>query len=112
MIVTLETNVKCPSCSHPIRFVAVATIRVNKRSMRTVGGIILGALEDWKCPGCREVIPRDMPMDREPYRVAAKDAAKVAAYRLKKWGVEDGGAIVERVRPETAATREGQEAAA
>ena len=105
MIVTLETHVKCPSCSHPIRFIGVATIRVNKRSARTVGnGIILGALEDWKCPGCREVIPRDMPMDREPYRVADKDAARVAEYRNRRWGIEDGGVLVERVRSETAAT--------
>jgi hypothetical protein len=106
VIVTLETHVKCPSCSHPIRFIGVATIRVNKRSARTVDGIILGAFEDWRCPGCREVIPRDMPMDREPYRVADKDAVKVAAYRKRRWGIEDGGAIVERVRSETAATRD------
>ena len=111
MIVTLETNVSCPSCRHPIRFVAVATIRVNKRSARTAGnGIILGAFEDWRCPQCREEIPRDGALDREPYRLAAEDAVKVAAYRKRRWGIEDGGAIVERVRSErvrseTAATR-------
>jgi len=106
VIVTLETNVKCPKCQHPIRFIAVATVRVNKRSLRTVGsGIILGAFEDWRCPGCREVIPRDGALDREPYRVAEKDAVKVAAYRLKRWGIEDDGVLVERVRSETAATR-------
>lgn len=105
MIVTLETHVKCPSCSHPIRFIAVATIRVNKRSMRTVGsGVILGAFEDWRCPGCREVIPRDMPLDREPYRVAEKDVVRVAEYRWGKWGIEGGGVLVERVQPGKAAT--------
>ena len=98
MIVTLETHVKCPACQHPIRFIAVATIRVNKRSARTVGGgIILGAFEDWRCPGCREVIPRDKPLDREPYKLSEEDAAKVAEYRKRKWGVEDDGVAVERV---------------
>jgi hypothetical protein len=56
--------------------------------------------------GCREVIPRDMPLDREPYRLKAEDAAKVAAYRLRKWGIEGDGVLVERVATsETAATR-------
>ena len=106
MIVTLETHVKCPSCSHPIRFIGVATIRVNKRSARTVDGIILGAFEASRCPSCREVLPRDMPLDREPYRLKAEDAARVAAYRLRRWGVEDDGAVlVERVRSETSAAR-------
>ena len=99
MIVTLETHVKCPACGHPIGFFAVATVRINKRSLRTVGGVTLGAFEDWKCPGCREVIPRDMTFDREPYRLAAGDAAKVAEYRRKKWGIEDDGAAATRLIP-------------
>ena len=97
MIVMLETKVKCPACTYPIRFAAVATVRINKRSLRTVGGVTLGAFEDWKCPGCREVIPRDGTLDREPYRLADEDAVKVAEYRRKKWGIEDDGANVERV---------------
>ena len=97
MIVMLETSVKCPACTRPIRFVAVATVRINKRSMRTVGGVTLGAFEDWKCPGCREVIPRDGALDREPYRLADEDAARVAEYRRKKWDIEGDGANVERV---------------
>jgi hypothetical protein len=106
MIVTLETSVSCPSCRHPIRFVAVATIRVNKRSARTVGnGIILGAFEDHRCPQCRKEIPQTGALDREPYRLVPEDAAKVAAYRKRKWGIEGDGAIVERVRSETSAAR-------
>ncbi len=96
--VTLETNASCPSCGHKIRFIAVATVRVNKRSIRTVGnGTVLGAFEDWKCPGCREPVPRDGALDREPYRLSDEDAAKVAEYRRKKWGIEGDGVSVERV---------------
>jgi len=101
VFVALETRVTCPSCSHGIRFTAFATVRVNKRSLRTTGGgTVLGAYEDWKCPGCREVIPRDRPLDREPYRLADEDAAKVAEYRKRKWGIEGDGASVERVTAE------------
>jgi len=105
MIVTFETRVQCPSCAHPIRFIAVATVRINRRSMRTVS-VTLGAFEDWKCPGCREVIPRDGALDREPYRLLAKDEARVAEYRKRRWGVEGDEVAVGRVRSETAATRE------
>ena len=98
MFVALETRVTCPSCSYKIRFTAFATVRVNKRTLRTTGsGVMLGAYEDWKCPGCREVIPRDKPLDREPYRLSDEDAVKVAEYRRRKWGIEGDGANVERV---------------
>lgn len=97
MTVTLETNVTCPACSHPVRFIAVATVRVNKRSLRVTDGTLLGAFEDWRCPGCREEIPRDRPLDREPYRLSEGDAEKVAEYRRAKWGIEGDGASVERV---------------
>ena len=100
MIVALQSNVSCPNCSHKIRYVAVTTIRVNRRSIRATGtGMMIGAFEDWKCPGCREEIPRDRPLDREPYTLVPEDAAKVAAYRLAKWGIESSGADVERVSP-------------
>lgn len=96
--VTLETRVSCPSCGHKIRFFAVATVRINKRSMRTRDGVILGAFESRCCPGCGKDIPRDGALDREPYRLAEKDAARVAEYRLRRWGVEPGdGVNVERV---------------
>ena len=36
-------------------------------------------------------------VERTPYRLAEGDAAKVAEYRRKKWGIEDDGAAVERV---------------
>ena len=109
MIVNLETRVTCPApgCGHKIRYTSVAAIRVNKRSLRTTdtGGRI-GWLEHWRCPGCGEVLPRDL-LDREPYKLSGEDAAKVAAYRLAKWGIEDGGVNVERVAgSETAATEE------
>ena len=98
MIVALQTKVSCPSCGHKIRYVAVATVRVNRRSVRATGsGDMIGALEDWRCPGCREEVPRDKPLDREPYVVVPDDAVKIAAYRKAKWGIESTGADVERV---------------
>ena len=98
MTVTLETRVFCPKCHHPIRYFAIATVRINKRSLRTIGnGGRIGWLEDWKCPECREVLPRDVPLDREPYRLAAKDAERVAEYRKRRFGIEDDGVAVERV---------------
>lgn len=98
LTVTLETNVTCPSCSHPVRFFAIATVRVNKRSLRVTGnGVMLGAFEDWRCPGCREEIPRDRPLNREPYRLSAEDAENVAEYRKRKWGIEGDGVSAERV---------------
>jgi hypothetical protein len=98
VIVALWTNVLCPSCSAPIRYFTVATVRVNRRSLRETGsGGKIGAFEDWKCPKCREEIPRDRPLDREPYRLSAEDAAKVAAYRKAKWGIEDSGEALEKV---------------
>jgi ribosomal protein S27E len=100
VIVALQTLVTCPACGHKIRYTAVATVRVNRRSIRATGnGGMIGMFEDWKCPGCREEIPRDRPLDREPYTVVPEDAVKVAAYRLAKWGIESTGADVERVTP-------------
>jgi hypothetical protein len=96
MIVTLETHVSCPDCTRKIRFIAVVTVRVNKRSIRATGSdFMLGAFEDHRCPSCRAEIPRDRPLDREPYRLAAEDAVKVAAYRKAKWGIEGDGATTE-----------------
>ena len=98
MIVALETHVFCPACKHPVRFFAVATVRINKRSIRTVGDApLLGAFEDWRCPACREEIPRDRPLDCEPYRLAEEDAVKVAEYRKRRWGIEGDGASAEKV---------------
>lgn len=101
--VTLETAYPCP-CGHRIRAIMTATVRINKRSMRTVGSV-LGFIEHHHCPECGAEVPR-RDVEREPYRLKADDAAKVAEYRLKKWGIEDDGANVERVAAsETAATR-------
>lgn len=57
----------------------------------------IGAFEHWECPGCGEELPRDRPLDREPFRLAEEDAKRVAEYRRKKWGIEDDGVNVERV---------------
>lgn len=96
LTVTLETSVTCPSCGHKIPGFLFTTVRVNRRSVRVTGkGRMLGAFED--CPGCREEIPRDRPLEREPYRLSEEDAEKVAEYRKAKWGIEGDGVSVEQV---------------
>lgn len=97
MTVTLWTNVSCPGCGHKIRFFEIATVRVNKKSLRTTDGVRLGAFEHTHCPGCGQEIPRDGALDREPFRLDEEDAKRVAEYRLRKWGVEDDGVNVERI---------------
>ena len=98
MIVSLETRTPCQGdgCSRPIRMIMTATVVINKRSMRTTGTLI-GAFEFIRCPDCGTEVQRGGEIPREPYRLVAEDAVKVAEYRKRKWGVEDTGAAVERV---------------
>lgn len=94
MTVTLETAIPC-KCGHKIRAVMTATVRVNRRSMRTIGPM-LGFIEHTHCPECGTEVPRG-DVEREPYRLAAKDAARVAEHRKRRWGIEGDGVLVERV---------------
>jgi hypothetical protein len=85
MQVTLETHVLCP-CGARIRTIMVATVRVNRRSMRTIGPMI-GFLDHTQCPQCgAEIVRGEMP--REAYRLMPDDAAKIAEYRRAKWGID------------------------
>jgi hypothetical protein len=94
----MESSVACTGdgCGRAIRLIMTATVVVNKRSLRTVG-IILGGFEHTRCPDCGTEVPRSGVVPREPYRLMPDDAAKVAAYRRRRWGVEDTGENVERV---------------
>jgi DNA-directed RNA polymerase subunit RPC12/RpoP len=94
MTVTLETAYPCP-CGHRIRAIMTATVRVNKRSLRTLG-VMLGFIEHHHCPECGAEVPREH-VEREPYRLAAKDAERVAEYRKRRFGIDDDGVAVERV---------------
>lgn len=98
MIVSMESSVACTGdgCGRSIRLIMTATVAVNKKSMRTVG-TLLGGFEFNRCPDCGTEVPRSGVVPREPYRLMPDDAAKVAAYRRRKWGVEDTGENVERV---------------
>ncbi len=95
MIVSLRSAIACPSCGYRVEVFMTATVRVNKRSMRTTGPL-LGFVRHTHCPECGAEIPRG-DVEREPYRLVPGDAEKVAEYRRKKWGVEDDGVNVERV---------------
>lgn len=98
MIVSLRTHSPCPQCGYRVRVFMTATVRVNKRSMRTTGPMI-GFIEHTHCPECGTEIrrPGRDGIDREAYRLSDEDAAKVAEYRKRRWGIEDSGEAVERV---------------
>lgn len=84
MFVTMEGRTSCLFCGCRLRVLRFASVRVNRRSLRETG-VSLTAAVDLPCPECgaREtgsVIPADT------WRLEPGDAAKVAAYRERRWG--------------------------
>lgn len=95
MFVALLAATPCPLCAYRVEILMTGTARVNKRSLR-VSGPLLGAFRFTRCPECGTDVASDSMRPRSPYVLAPKDAAKVAAYRLRKWGVADEpGPLVE-----------------
>jgi hypothetical protein len=73
----------------------MGTGRINKCSLR-ITGPLLGALRFTRCPECGSDVRSDGLAPRSAYRLVPEDAAKVAAYRMRKWGVESHvGELVE-----------------
>lgn len=73
----------------------MGTARINKRSLR-VSGPLLGAFRFTRCPECGWDVCSDSMRPRSAYVLAPEDAAKLAEYRMRKWGVESPlGALVE-----------------
>jgi len=95
MFVALECTIPCGLCGCRVQAFMMGTARVNKRSLR-VTGPLLGALRFPSCPECGTDIRSDGLVPRSAYRLCPEDAAKVAAYRMRKWGVESHvGELVE-----------------
>lgn len=81
MMVTFRTEGPPCACGLRPRGVEVASVRVNKRSLRATG-FCLGAMP-WRCDECR------LPLDRTRRirELDPADAVRVAAYRQRRWPV-------------------------
>lgn len=78
-MVTFRTEGPACSCGLRPRGIEVATVRVNRRSLRTLWTI--GAAP-WRCDECR--LPAgDNPVTRR--WLDPPDAARVVAYRARRW---------------------------
>lgn len=80
MMVALVARYPCTPCGYLLKTLLVPSMRINKRSMRSVG-ISIG-IADRACPECGA--STSLP-DRPVYRLTADSAAQVAAYRLRRW---------------------------
>jgi hypothetical protein len=96
MTVTLKASSPC-LCGYLIPLVMVATVRINRRSMRSTGPMI-GASAYNQCPECGTPVQRGGARPRTPYVLVPEDEVKVAEYRRRKWGDEAArGSTRERV---------------
>lgn len=79
MTVTLEARMPCTVCGYRLRVIITGSARVNKRSLRLSHTL---SASDRECPECGEPVWQ-IAWDRA--RLRPEDAAKVEAYRLRKW---------------------------
>lgn len=79
-MITLVAMSPCGLCGYVRQGFAVSTVRINKRSMRSYGSNL--SMFPEKCMECGWVSPWP---PRFAVRAAADDAAKINAYRLRKW---------------------------
>lgn len=79
MMLTFHTEGPPCSCGLRPRGVEVASVRVNKLTLRTTGYSV-GAMP-WRCSECR------LPLEQVVQRMWLDpgDAAKVTAYRARRW---------------------------
>lgn len=93
MFVALEARTPCLLCACQVRILAFGSARVNKRSLRVSGPLLITL--DHHCPECW-TSTQGSSVPRSAYRLCPEDEAKVIAYRQRKWGVSDGtGPLVE-----------------
>lgn len=70
----------CPMCGYRNVGILSTSVRVNKRSLRTTGGGL--GMDPRRCRECG--FPMGSPVGRRMV-LDAKDAAKVAAARARRW---------------------------
>lgn len=78
-MVALEARYPCSPCGYQLRLLMTAQAVVNKRSTRlkTFIGVAPGP-----CPECGSRTP---PPSRPAYTLTGDSAARVQAYRLRRW---------------------------
>lgn len=79
-MVTFVTEGPPCACGLRPRGIEVATVRVNRRSLKTQG-FSLGGMP-WHCQECRLPLGHESRLRRW---LVGDDAAKVAAYRERRW---------------------------
>jgi hypothetical protein len=82
-MVTFRTEgLPCVVCRLRPRGVELVSVRINRRSLRTLG-LTLGA-SPWVCDECRTPLRDDAGVTVRRW-LDPTDAAKVAAYRARRW---------------------------
>jgi len=81
----MRADSPCTLCGYRIRLVMVGTARVNKRSMRVSS--TLGAWQYNDCPECGTPVARGSAAPVTAWVLMPGDAAKVAEYRERRFGV-------------------------
>ena len=96
MTVTLLASTPCLLCGYQTTILMVGTARINKRSMR-VQGPLIGAYRFADCPECGTGV-HSSSAPRSAYRLHPDDDAAVRAYRMRRWGIDQGtGPLAEKV---------------
>lgn len=80
MTLTFITHDPCGVCGYHRHGVMVVSMRVNKRSMRSVGNSLCFVLQ--RCRECDRVTPL---LTEQRWRLTPDSAAKVRAYRSRRW---------------------------
>ena len=80
MMVALVARYPCNPCGYRLKTLLLPSMRINKRSMRSVGSSI--GVTDRACPECGGFTP---PPDSLAYQLTPDSAAQVAAHRLRCW---------------------------
>jgi hypothetical protein len=91
VIVTLEARSRCLLCGYFLRSLAFPSVRVNKCSLKQLPGGYL-TCHPGPCPECGTGAHGSPPapfagemFTASPWRLGAKSAAEVEAYRAKRW---------------------------
>ncbi len=81
MNVIFEWDVPCPTCGWRGKGMQSSSVRVNKLTLRTTGTSI--GWSPWRCVECCGPLGSPRPAR---VRLAAEDAARVAAVRARRFG--------------------------
>ena len=83
MFAVLNATTPCLLCGYRVKVIMCGSMRVNKCSLR-ITGPLLGGVMYRRCPECGTGIDGEV-VPRSRYVLAPDIAAKVAAYRARRW---------------------------